>query len=259
MIGSATSGNRHRFWRGARIALLTALLAAASHTRAGGQTQAPAPTADTLAQQATALIAGNDYEQAVRKFRSALELEPQLHLFRFQLARLLASLGRYGEARAEFATVVAAAPTNSEARRGEVTALLLQERYAEARSRLEEGLTALPQNGQLAHTLARLLASAPLEEVRDADLALRLAQSVYEVKKLYETAETLAMAHAATGDFTKALEIQRGLITRAEGEGDAARLESLRQRLAAYEQSRPWRATSPVEIATATAPPDARP
>ncbi len=261
MIELAASRRHPLLWRPARLAslarlaLLATLLAVGSHS-AGAQI---APTAEDLAQQAAAFIADKDYEQAVNKFRSALEIDPQRHLFRFQLARLLAALGRYEEARAEFATVVAAAPTNSEARRGEVTALLLQERYAEARSRLEDGLTALPQDGQLAHTLARLLASAPLDEVRDPALALRLAQSVYEVKKLYETAETLAMAHAASGDFTKALEIQRGLITRAESEDDAARLESLRQRFAAYEQSRPWRAASPVEIATATAPPDAGP
>lgn len=244
------------------LTLALALVAALGWSTQAAFAADPAPpvgTAEGLAQQAAALVAAGDYEQAVHRFRSALEVDPGRHLFRFQLARLLASLGRYDEARAEFATVVAALPTNSAARRGEVTALILQERYAEARRRLEEGMTALPQDGQLAHTLARLLASAPVEEVRDPELALRLAQSVYEVKQIYETAETLAMAHAATGDFPKALEIQRGLIARAEREGDAARSDALRQRLTAYEQSRPWRALSPVEIATATTPPDERP
>jgi tetratricopeptide (TPR) repeat protein len=234
------------------VAVLLSLSSLAAQTSGSG-------TADpeALVAEAVRLVGAGDYDQAVSKFRQALAQEPDEPAVRFQLARVLAALGRFEEARVEFATVVVAAPQNAAARRGEVTALLLLERYGEARRKLEEGLTALPREGQLAHILARLLATAPDDQVRDGELALRLAESVYEVKKLYETGETVAMAHAELGQFDRAIELQRQLIAQAEGEGDSERVESLRQRLESYERSEPWRAASPVEIATATEPPRA--
>jgi tetratricopeptide (TPR) repeat protein len=215
-------------------------------------------TARELAQKALESAGTGDYEEAVSKLRSSLEIDPEQHLNRFHLARILAALGRYEEARAEFAAVVTALPENGAARRGEVTALILGERYTDARRKLEEGLNALPRDGQLAHTLARLLASAPDDNVRDGTMALQLAKAVYEVKKSYETAETLAMAYAEVGDFEQALEIERGLIARAEAEGDEQRLAGLRLRLETFETSKAWYAASPVEIATATEPPEPR-
>jgi tetratricopeptide (TPR) repeat protein len=225
---------------------------------APGQTSSSDAKARELAQEALEIAATGDYEVAVSRLRSSLEIDPEQHLTRFQLARLLAALGRYEEARAEFAAVVVALPENGAARRGEVTALILGERYADARRKLEEGLAALPRDGQLAHTLARLLASAPEADVRDGTLALQLAKVVYEIKKSYETAETLAMAYAEAGDFQQAIEIEQGLIARAEAEGDEQRLTGLRQRLEAFSNSEPWYARSPVEIATATEPPEPR-
>ena len=215
-------------------------------------------SAQSLAQEAARLVGARDYDRAVTMFRAALERDPQQQASRFQLARLLAALGRYQEARAEFATVVAAHPQHAAARRGEITALLLLEQYADARRKLQEGLTALPRDGQLAHILARLLATSPDDEVRDGALALRLALSVYEVKKLYDTGETVAMAYAEVGEFEQAIEMQRTLIAQAEAADDTARLESLRHRLTAYQRGEPWRVASPVEIATATQPPQAR-
>jgi len=249
--------NRRLIFTAVALALIIAL-----SVRGTGFAQVPPQTtpsgsaaAQPLAQEAIQLASTGDYEGAISKLRAALEIEPEQHLLRFQLARLLASMGRFEEARAEFGTVVSALPGNSAARRGEITALLLTDRYRDARTKLEEGLSALPRDGQLAHILARLLASAPDDEVRDGEMALRLALSVYEIKQLYETAETLAMAYAETGNFDKALEIQRGLVARAEAEGDGTRQDSLSQRLDSYEKRQPWRALSPVEIATSTEPP----
>lgn len=214
-----------------------------------------AASARELAGAAVERAREGDYEPAVELFRRALAADPALQEARFQLARVLTALGRHEEAGAEFARVVAAEPENGAARRGEVTALLLLERYAEARRRLEEGLTALPRDGQLAHTLARLLATAPDEGVRDGELAVRLARAVYEIKKLYETGETLAMAWAESGELEAAIGLQRELVRRAEREGESERLAGLRERLATFESGRPWRAATPLEIATATEPP----
>ncbi len=195
-----------------------------------------------------------DYKSAIESYRQALSESPDLLDARFALGRLLATIGEFGESTEEFGIMVAATPEHGGARRGEVTALLFLSRYKESRQKLEEGLAALPRDGQLAHTLARLLAVAPVDEVRDGALAVQLATAVYEVVKLYETGETLSMAYAEAGDFDRAIELQRQLISQAEEEGETARTNGLRQRLLSYQRNEPWRAQSPAEIATATAP-----
>ncbi len=213
------------------------------------------PQADALAREAMALGRQGDFDAAVAKLREAVEAAPEDVPIRFQLASMLASQGRFVEAGPVFNELVKLDPTNSAARRGEITALLLEGRYVDARIKLEEGLTALPRDGQLAHTLARLCATAPLDKVRDGALAVQLAEKVYEIKQTYETGETLAMAYAESGRFDEALKIQRQLIARAEGQGDDKPLEALRERLLVYLKNEPWRAPSPAEIAMATEPP----
>ncbi len=211
--------------------------------------------ATELAEEAVGLYRQGELEAAIARFRQAIEAAPDNAGIRFQLASLLASHERFEEARPVFSEVVARDPQNGAARRGEITALLFSGRYADARVKLEEGLTALPRDGQLAHTLARLCATAPPDKVRHGGLALQLALKVYEIKKTFETSETLAMAYAESGDFEQAITIQRGLILRAEREGDEARLEQLRKRLLSYQRGEAWRAEAPGEIAMATEPP----
>lgn len=230
--------------------LVLAITAPASGQRPG----------DARLEEAQEAFRAGDVEAAVSLYREVLTDAPDDDETRFRLASVLASAGRWPEAAGEFTRVVAAAPENRLAHRGRATALLLAGRYGEARRALEEALTALPQDGQLAHTLARLLATAPVDDVRDGELALRLAQSVYEVVKLPQTAETLAMAHAEAGDFDRAVEIQRELIAGAErAREDTETLETLRRRLVSYLQQQAWRAVSPHEIAQATPPPGAAP
>ncbi len=223
---------------------------------------APAPPsalandrAAELAGEAVTLYRQGDVDAAIAKFRQAIEAAPENAGIRFQLASLLAANERIEEAGPVFAEVVARDPQNAAARRGEITSLLFAARYTDARIKLEEGLSALPRDGQLAHTLARLCATAPLDKVRHGELALQLALKVYEIKKTFDTGETLAMAYAETGQFEQAVEIQRGLILRAEKEDVETRLEALRKRLLSYQRGEPWRAEAPAEIAMATEPP----
>ena len=220
----------------------------------------PAVSADDprvieLIQEANTYSRQGDLEQAIAKLKEAAKLAPGNDRVSFQLGSFLASMGRFEEAGPVFAAVVAIDPQNSAARRGEITAIIVQGRYRDARRKLEEGLVAIPRDGQLAHTLARLTATAPLDEVRDGGLALQLALKVYEVVQNYETGETVAMAYAETGRYEQAVAQQRKLIEKAEQAGDSKRLETLNQRLLTYLRNEPWRAASPTEIAMATEPP----
>ncbi|MEM7352654.1 MAG: tetratricopeptide repeat protein, partial [Acidobacteriota bacterium] len=222
---------------------------------AEAQDKAALDRGNEIASEAFKLSREGDQEGAEAKYREALKLAPELHGARFALARLYAGLSRFEEARVEFAKLVQVNPQDAASRRGEVTALLLLGRWSEARAKLEEGLVALPRDGQQAHLLARVLASAPDESVRDGALALDLAVQVYQVQKIPLVAETVAMAFAANGEFDKAARMQSKIVRDAEATGNERGLEVMRARQAAYDRQERWTASA-IEIVQSTELPE---
>ncbi len=220
----------------------------------------PKRQAELLADQAGKRLRRGELAAALDGYREVLEIDAENTDARYQMATVLGHLERFDDALAEFALVIAAAPHHGPARRGEVTALVLQGRFADARRRLQEGLEAMPRNRELAHGLARLLATAPDATVRDGDLALRIATRVHQEARRSSSAETLATAFAETGRFAEAAELQRQLLAAASNAaggqaggppasaGPAGRWQA---QLEAYETFQPWRLRSPDEIIAA--------
>ncbi len=244
-----------------RIAMWTAALSLLLSFVPGASAQPTGPVerADGLAREAFRLSREGDQEAAIAKYRAALELAPELHGARFALARLFAGLSRFEEARAEFAALVVANPSDVASRRGEATALILLGRWAEARQSLEDGLKIPPRDGQLAHLLARVLASAPDDAVRNGEMALELAMRVYDVQKKAAVGETVAMAFAELGEYQRSTAIQTEMVKIVEAAaGEERLLVLMRERLAAYTRQESWQAKSPLEIVQSTELPVAK-
>jgi tetratricopeptide (TPR) repeat protein len=182
---------------------------------------------------------GGSAEEAVTRYRRALEIDPELLDARLGLATALGRLGRYSEAVREFRQVSEGAPERIDAWLGEATALVLAGRFREARQRLEKGLETTPDSVPLARTLARILASAPDPSVRDGRRALELAHRVMEAEPTSASAETLAMALARNGRFDEAASLQEQLVHRAEQSGDPAAATRLHANLERYRAGRP--------------------
>ncbi len=105
------------------------------------------------------LTTAGRHGDAAREYRAVLRQRPGSFDANLALARLEGHLGRYEEARLLYRRALDAEPLDPEARRGEITALLLLGRRTEARSRFEAATRDLPADLGLDHALARLLAA----------------------------------------------------------------------------------------------------
>ena len=187
---------------------------------------------------------GHDAE-AMDRYAVAVKGQPTYVQARMRLAGVLRRSGHAGEALAQYDEVLTIDPRMADAAiEGAVTLVRLQ-RYTDARDRLVAGMNAFPDHPGFPNALARLLAAAPDERVRDGRRALALAQTLAKKDHSLEIGETLAMALAETGQFADAAGIQRDLIAAARGAGRSDLAAHLDANLRLYESHRacrtPWR------------------
>ncbi len=220
---------------------------------------------------------------AENAFREALRLDPALYQAHNALGALFARAGRDGDAIERFQDAVfhnpnfAAGhvalgdalrrtdrseaslvpyrraieldPGNAVARFGEAMALVRVRRYGEARERLIRAAAVLPGRAEFPHALARLLAAAPDDGVRDGGRALELMRTLVTSEQTSAVAETMAMTLAELGLFAEAVEWQRaamGIATKASRPDVAQRMASNLQLYLRQEPCRtPWRDDDP--------------
>ncbi len=155
-----------------------------------------------------------DTEQALSEYLQAVQLDSELVAAGHRLAALLGTEERYEESAAAYRAVVEVDGRDVAARLGEAVALHLAGDDAQAVARLEEGWSAIPESVELLAALARLLASSPNPEVRDGERAVDLAERTFRVGATFDRMETLAMAHAAAGNWDTAVRVQQKLLHR---------------------------------------------
>lgn len=169
--------------------------------------------------------------------REAARLSPELWQAHFAIARTLIAGGRYSEAADRLERLVAIQPELVTPRAAEADALMRAGRFGEARSRLEQGLAGLPQAAELAHLLARLLATAPAAELRDGMRALDLASQLVAKFPSVEHAETVVMALAELGRFDEAMPLQERLVSQLPDGGSDELSARLRANLGRYRRN----------------------
>ena len=193
------------------------------------------------------MAAGGRTDEAITHLTAALERKPGYVEARLNLARILARSGRPHDALAEYATLLEMEPLNAAAALGSAMNLALLERYAEARERLTDGLRAFPDHQGFMRALARLLAAAPNDRVRDPQRALALAEELLDrpqqsAEDSLAVGETYAMALAAVGQYAAAAAVQRDVRSQAAGfDAIARRLDGNLRRYQRGEPSEsPW-------------------
>ena len=160
--------------------------------------------------------------EAVTHLQAAVRFNPNYLEARQGLGDALSRVGQTEAALPQYVEVVRLNPRAAEARFGYAMALVKLKRYREARTSLEESTRLLPDDFQLRHVLARILAAAPDAAARDGRQALSIAQQLEAAMgegKTTELGETLAMAFAEVGNFDDAVAVQRSVLNAASRAG----------------------------------------
>lgn len=187
------------------------------------------------------MAARASYDDAIERFLAALEQDPGYLQARMQLATVLVRAGRAEEALGHYDRSIALDPTLVDATFGAAMALVRLERYSEARDRLSGGMETFPEYLQFAHALARLLAAAPDDRVRDGRRAQSLLEPLLAQDQSIDLGETIAMTLAELGEFPQAAAVQRDVMAAAEQAGLDDVVARMVVNLQRYERGEPCR------------------
>jgi len=178
---------------------------------------------------------------AIDAFTAAVRSDPAYDEARFSLANALRRSGRVAESLPHYEAVLQHNPGTSQASFGYAMGLVRLGRYRAARDRLERDARVFADQPGFAHALARVLAAAPDDGVRDGARALALVKPLAEGQRSPATAETMAMALAETGRFDEAVRWQLEALDMARRAGRPDAVPHLTANLRLYESRRPCR------------------
>jgi tetratricopeptide (TPR) repeat protein len=178
---------------------------------------------------------------AIDAFNAAVVADPGYLEARFSLANALRRTGRVEESLPHYEAVLRANPAVSQASFGYAMGLVKLGRYRDARDRLERDARAFPDQLGFAHALARLMAAAPDDGVRDGARAQALMRELLKNQRTPGLAETMAMTQAELGKFDEAVRWQRTAIDLTRQSGRMDLVAPLTETLALYQAGRPCR------------------
>ncbi len=183
---------------------------------------------------------GQDAE-AIEAFNAAIASDASYVEPRFSLANALRRDGRVQESLSQYAEVLRLDPAVSQASFGYAMGLVRLGRYQDAKSRLEAAMKTFPDQPGFAHALARLLAAAPDDRVRDGARAVSLMNELMKSQQTLPMAETMAMALAESGRFDEAARWQQDAIRAASESKREDLVRRLTANLKLYQSRQPCR------------------
>jgi len=157
------------------------------------------------------------------------------------LARALVGSGDDWASLEHFRQAAELDPGNAGAVTGGAAALVRLRQFVRAESVLDAGHRRIPDSGEIAFALARLLAACPEAEVRDGERALELAQVVYAARPNPRHAQLVAQALAELDRCDEAAGWQQKVVDAATEDGATEVLAALKADLDRYRGGSPCR------------------
>ena len=180
-------------------------------------------------------------QDAISHLTAAVGFSPNYVEAYQALADALRRSGRVEQSLAQYNEALRVNPKSVDARFGYGMALVRLGRYREARDWFEDASRVSPDSPEFPYALARLLAAAPDDRVRDGQRAQAIVERLLSGGKTIDLGETMAMALAERGQFADAVGIQRSLIEAAIRSGLEPVAKRLTANLVRYERQQPCR------------------
>ena len=181
------------------------------------------------------------FTNAVERYSAAVQSDPNYIEPRLRLAGILRRTARLQDSLSQYEQAIRIDPRAAEAAFGYAMALVRLGRFQEARARLSEGVKAYPEQPGFAHALARILAAAPDDRVRDGRRAMTVMQALSDTQRRMDLGETMAMTLAEVGRYEEAAVWQREAIASAKQAGQDQIARLMGENLKLYESRRPCR------------------
>lgn len=186
-------------------------------------------------------------DEAIAHLTAAVGFSPTYAEAYQALGDALRRAGRVAQAIERYADAIRVNPKAADARFGYGMALVRLGRYREARDWFTDAAQLHPDRPDFPHALARVLASAPDDAVRDGARAQALVEQLLVTEKTTNLGETLAMALAERGQFVQAAQIQRDVIAASRRAGMTAAATRMAANLQRYQQGQPCRTPWPAD------------
>lgn len=194
---------------------------------------------------------GGRDDQAIEQYTAALDVDSTFAAAHLKLADALRRTDRFELALSHYRRVIELEPSTrrrtltgpevEDGRFGEAMTLVRLGRYAEARDSLTTSMRIHPDQRAFPHALARVLAAAPDDQVRDGARAWELVKVLPDGHEHPAIFETMAMALAELGHFDLAIDWQRLAMSAAARAGRPEVAQQMAASLARYLQRQPCR------------------
>lgn len=208
--------------------------------------------ADAILLRADIASATQDFEAAITDYRALIARvpagTPQREELLMKLGIVFWQSNRHSQALRILDQVLQANDANWQAHRLQGEILLSQGEHADAVIAYEKALNLMPEavsseiRSSLLNNLSWLLATSPIDEVRDGNRSLELGLQACELTKYSQAhiLSTLAAAYAEQGNFEKAIEFSEKAVELGRKDGNE-QLEQLESELKSYRDKKPWR------------------
>ncbi len=199
----------------------------------------PGSVSALLLRSSVARIQGN-FELALRDLKRILRRDPGNVALQLDIASLYVLDQRPRKAIEVYSRIIDENEMEWEALRGRADARLGTGEHAKAITDYEKALPLAGDDSGLLNNYAWVLATSTIDEVRDGEKAITLAEKACEVTD-YQAAHilsTLAASHAESGNFEEAIKWSGKAVELGGGDPVDGQLKN---ELESYRQGKPWR------------------
>jgi tetratricopeptide (TPR) repeat protein len=182
------------------------------------------------------------FKEAVKYFTEALRVKPDFANAHINISHALILQGNLDEAIVHLTEALRLDPHSAKAHNYLGYALMKTRKINEAITHFEEALRLQPDWIEPMNNLAWFLAASKETTIHNTDKAIRLAQRACELTNYKEPhlLDTLAVAYAAAGDFSRAIKTAEKALELCRSPEQNTLKEEIESRLVLYKSGKPY-------------------